>query len=170
MLSPNTISIMAIKTRTKNNPKFTKIRLSRKATEVLYEKMMFYNDKAKKILNALLDDIQSAEKADAKLRLNAMKQIKECDAVAIECAKLLAPYQDAKLQSIEMKTNVEHRYVFRAPAQMKSIEEWKQAVGAIDDEKVTHDFPVLEAPAKLTVHDADFDEIDDIEDQHRSLN
>jgi len=49
---------------------------------------------------------------------------------AIEVAAKLAPYSDPKLEAIEVKSEVEHRFVIRAPEQMKSVDDWMKRTGA----------------------------------------
>lgn len=48
--------------------------------------------------------------------------------IAIECASKLAPYQSAKLQSVEIKKHVEHRFVIQAPAVVAKKEQWLDQV------------------------------------------
>lgn len=49
---------------------------------------------------------------------------------AIDCAHKLAPYEHAKLESMEVKQTIEHRMVMRAPTKIKSVEEWAKITGA----------------------------------------
>lgn len=107
----------------------------RKATQVLYEKMVYYDQRAKTHLSEIINIIQE-EKAEGKTRgeaaIYAWKQLQICDDLAIECATKLAPYQSPKLETIEVNKKVEHKYVIRAPAQPRDKEAWMQSVGATD--------------------------------------
>lgn len=155
--------------RTKNNPLFNKVTRTRKAVDVLYEKMVFYDNRAKKILNAIIEDMKLEVQADAKTRLAAVKMLKDCDEIALDCAVKLAPFQTPKLESVEVNAKVENRYVMRAPVISKSEQDWMKSTGAI-----MHEPPkVIEHKAvehKPTIHDFADDEEDDIEDQRATFN
>ena len=45
-------------------------------------------------------------------------------------ASKLAPYTHPKLEAIEVKSEVEHRFVIRAPNQIASVDEWVKQTGA----------------------------------------
>lgn len=100
-----------------------------KATDVLYTKMHTYNKEAKEILNYLITEIKNNNKNSP-----ALKQLyllmQKADDIVIDCAHKLAPYQTPKLESIEVKSRIEHKFVIRSPQQVKSVEEWMKVTGA----------------------------------------
>lgn len=156
--------------RIKENKLFRNTSRTRKGADVLHEKMVFYSNKANKILVEIIKALKDSN-ASAPELLMAYKLLKETDMLAIDCATKLAPYQTPKLESIETKQKIEHRYVLRAPPQMKSTEEWVKAVGIKEDEKnpTSHIKPIT--PKPFTIHDApDVDEIEDEIRTHRSIN
>lgn len=156
--------------RTRTKKTLQKITMKRKAVDLLYEKMMFYHDKARTILTAIIDDMNQNEQTDAKIRIQAMRMLKEADEIAIDCAVKLAPFQSPKLESVEVNNKVEHRYVMRAPAQFKSTNDWAAAVGAkLHDDTKSISTETYQPPSRLHIQDLSTDE-DDIEDQRRSLN
>lgn len=114
-----------------------------KATDILYQKMIDYNTKARAYLQYLIDDMKSDEKAQFDKVKLVWAKMKALDDLVIDCAHKLAPYQTPKLESIEVKSKVEHRHVMRLPSTMKTAEEWMKQTGA---EKLTKDETVKEAP------------------------
>ena len=120
----------------RDNKLFRNTSKTRKGADVLHEKMVFYSKKANKILTEIIKAMKESNASAAEL-LMAYKLLKETDMLAIDCATKLAPYQTPKLESIETKQKIEHRYVLRAPPQMKSTEEWAKAVGANKEEPIT---------------------------------
>ena len=155
------------KKRYKRKPIFSKVETTRKAKDVLYEKMIFWHTKGAKLLKSIEEEIRLKGKSDAKLLLGAMKMLKDADDLAIHCAEKLAPYQDAKLQSVEVKQKIEHRFVIRAPAQMQDASKWLEQTGQAKEiaEVVLEK---IEAPSRVNIDD--FSDYDEIEDQRNSLN
>ena len=49
---------------------------------------------------------------------------------AIETASKLAPYYHPKLEAIEVKSEVQHKFVIRAPDQITNVDEWLKQTGA----------------------------------------
>ena len=49
---------------------------------------------------------------------------------AIETASKLAPYYHPKLEAIEVKSEVQHKFVIRAPNQIANVDEWIKQTGA----------------------------------------
>lgn len=139
------------------------------ATDVLHEKMHTYNKEAKEILKYLIDEMTAQNKNSPALK-SLYQLMSKADDVVIDCASKLAPYQSPKLNTIEVKSKVEHRYVLRAPKQIKSVEDWAEMTGAKtlsseELEKKAKEF----APKVETLHDYDATE-DEIETQKRLLN
>lgn len=153
--------------RTRTRETLAKVTQKRKAVDLLYQKMMFYSDKAKFILEAIIKDMDCDEKADAKTRIKAFALLKEADQIAIDCAVKLAPFQSPKLESVEVNNKIEHRYVMRAPAQFKSTEDWMKATGASENEQTEEIKPITQ-PTRLNIHD--MEDYDETEDERRSIN
>lgn len=113
----------------------------RRATQVLYDKMLFYDQKGKTLLKKMVDSLESSsdDKKRAELSIYCYKEMRKCDDLAIECATKLAPYQTPKLVSVESKTKAEHRFVIRAPRAPSSKEDWMKGAGAAMLEKEIDD-------------------------------
>jgi len=144
--------------------------LKTKATDILYDKMITYDTKAKDILNALISSLKSQEKAQFD-KIKAMYlQMRQCDDIVIDCAHKLAPYQSPKLESVEVNKKVEHRYVLQVPQPMKTKEDWMNHVGAtkIKSEEMTRDLPATSKIAP-SVHDFSEDE-DELETYKQTIN
>lgn len=102
----------------------------RLARDVLYDGMVNFETRAKQCLSVMIDSIKSSQKSNyAELKI-LYQEFRKCQELAADYAHKLAPYQSPKLESIEVKSQVEHRYVMRVPHQMKSTEEWTKATGA----------------------------------------
>lgn len=125
---------------------------------------MFYNTKAKEILDVIIDELKKSEKAQGATLLAVYKHLRAADDIVIDCATKLAPYQSPKLESIEVNKKVEHRYVIRAPQQSKSTQDWVNLTGANkEDNKVK--VPYIKPPAPFTIHDMESMEQEDIDDE-----
>lgn len=118
--------------------KFRKLKynltFSKRATEVLYTKMDFYDTKAKALLKKIMEALNSQEKARGDLATYIYKQFHEANKLAIECATKLAPYQSPKLETVEVKKKVHHQFVIRAPSTPRTKEQWMNEVGATNIE------------------------------------
>lgn len=133
-----------------------------RATDVLYKTMVAYNVEHKRILSFLIDAIKEDNKNIAQLKQLYILMNKAGE-VAIDCAHKLAPYQSPKLESIEVKNQVEHRFVIQAPNKVKSIDEWAKMTGATTQEldptkQIEH--KIQEPVQSLHDFDADQDEIE----------
>jgi len=103
---------------------------TRLARDVLYDGMVNFETRAKQCLAVMIDSIKGQQKSNyAELKL-LYQEFRKCQELAADYAHKLAPYQSPKLESIEVKSQVEHRYVMRVPHQMKSTDEWTKATGA----------------------------------------
>ena len=107
---------------------------SRQATKVLQEVMLFHDKKAKFIITQIIKALKEDKKQRGDLMALMYKKFAEATAISVDCANKLAPYQSAKLSSIEVKSQVEHRYVLRAPSQAKSNEDWFTQIGNIPEQ------------------------------------
>lgn len=140
-----------------------------RATDVLYKTMVAYDKEHKSILNYLIDQVKESNNNLAQLKQLYILMNKAGE-VAIDCAHKLAPYQSPKLESIEVRNQVEHKFVIRAPAKFKSVEEWAKATGATFQEidplkKIEHN---IKEPAP-SLHDFDSDQ-DEIETNKKLYN
>lgn len=135
-----------------------------KATDVLYQKMHTYNKEAKEILSYIIENIKQQNKNSPALR-ELYLLMKKADELAIDCAHKLAPYQTPKLESIEVRNKVEHKFVLRAPKAVSSIEEWTKLTGAgkLSPEQINTKVKEL-TPAAESLYDFD-EEQDQIETQ-----
>lgn len=99
--------------------------LKKKATEVLYEKMVFYDKKAKELyfeIKKVLKSSDGAQRGDILAQMT--KYMQRANDICIDCASKLAPYQSPRLQSMEVKKNVTHRFVIQAPKPATDSSAW----------------------------------------------
>lgn len=111
-----------------NQVKEIKERTGLKAVEVLRELMWFNHTKAKDIITEILVHLK---KDDVRGDLIALmyKEYGRVQDILIDCANKLAPFEDAKLQAMEVKTKSEHVFVIQAPKISKDVSSWLQEVG-----------------------------------------
>jgi len=130
-----------------------------KATDVLYQKMHSYNTEAKKILTYLIEQVKEQNKNSPALK--ALYQLMDkADSIVIDCAHKLAPYQTPKLESIEVRNKIEHKFVLRAPKAVHNLEEWSKLTGAekLNSEQVNTLQKEITPPAE-SLYDFEEDEI-----------
>ena len=129
------------------------------ATDVLYRKMHVYDKEAKRILDFLITTIKSQPLANSAQLKSLYSLMEKADDRSIECASKLAPYQTPKLESIEVKGKVDHRYVIRSPQPMQSVDQWMKHTGAerLKIEEMTKREKELEPPTP-SIHDFSEDE------------
>ena len=96
-----------------------------KATNILYLKMCTYNVEAKKILQELQGKHLTRDEKKELYQL-----MRRADDIVIDCAAKLAPYQTPKLESVEVKNQVEHRFVMQSPRKITTVDEWAKLTGA----------------------------------------
>jgi hypothetical protein len=94
------------------------------AKDILYKNMIFYDTKAMKLAQHIIKLVKSQDKSRGDLLVVMHKEMGKFNDRAIDCATKLAPYTHAKLQSVEVKNTVEHRFVVRTPTAIKSSSEW----------------------------------------------
>lgn len=116
--------------------------------EILYEEMYFYKFKANKLGNEIARIIKEGEKARGDLLFQLYKLMLENKETLVEIAAKLAPYEHAKLQSVEVKSEVKHSFVIRAPEVTKDTNTWLAASGQEITEPVTQDTKLLERAAQ----------------------
>lgn len=131
------------------------------AVDVLHRKMHVYDKEAKEILTYLISEMKAQNKNSPALK-SLYQMMSKADEVAIECAAKLAPYQTAKLESIEVKSKIQHSFVIRAPQRIANLEDWQKITGAT---ALPPDTKVEEkqlAPIQPSIHDFDLED-DEIE-------
>lgn len=94
------------------------------AKDILYKNMIFYDSRATKLALHIIKVIKQEDKGRGDLLVTMAKQMNGYNSLAIDCANKLAPYTHAKLQSVEVKNTVEHRFVMRTPTPIKNSTEW----------------------------------------------
>ena len=92
--------------------------------------MHTYNNEAKQVLNVLITQIKELPTGNHAQLKSLYTLMEKADQIVIDCAHKLAPYQSPKLESIEVKGKVDHRYVIRTPQPMSTINEWMKHTGA----------------------------------------
>lgn len=109
-----------------------------KAIDVLYRKMDFYNNKAPELYELIKDKITEGRSttADAKSYSSALVKLaqlmRQADDIAIDCAHKLAPYESPKLETLEVKSRVEQKFVIVTPQPIKSAEDWNKITGSTE--------------------------------------
>ena len=105
--------------------------------DVLFEEMIFFREKANKLGNEIAKIIKEGPKARGDILFQLYKIMLENKERLIDVASKLAPYEHAKLQSVEVKAKVEHRFVVRAPESIKDTGAWMKAIGQEEKEPIT---------------------------------
>ena len=97
----------------------------RKPRDVLRDLMLFYDTQAKDIIADIILRLKDEVSRGTGSELALMyKKFAECAQIAIDCASKLAPYEHPKLESIEVRKELTHRFVIRAPTVMPDPKEW----------------------------------------------
>ena len=112
------------------------LRTKYKATDVLYDKMVFYHEKAQKIADFLLKIVEQNYTSRGDLFVALHKDMNQFNNIAIECASKLAPYQTPKLESIEVKKDITHRFVVVAPKVISNSQEWLKNIQPYEQPKI----------------------------------
>ena len=125
-----------------------RLKFQHKATDILYNKMMFYNNKASVITEALIQIVQSQQQARGDLLIQLHRDLHRFNDIVIDCASKLAPYQSPKKESVEVRNEYVHKFVIAAPKTIVSKDKWLDTVKA-EQKLITNN-----------VIDADYQEID----------
>jgi hypothetical protein len=96
--------------------------------DVIEDKAFLYHRKVPEILAKMI--INAREKGEPSEAIRLAMALKECAQLAVDFAAKAAPYKHHKLESVDVKTEIEQKFVIRAPTQLKSIDEWMQMTGA----------------------------------------
>lgn len=117
-----------------------KITQKSKAVMVLEAQMMFYHEKAEGLIAEIVDTLKTL-RARPEVIVTMYKEFQKCADHARDCAAKLAPYQSPRLESIENKSKVTHKFVIRAPDRVKDSKEWL--------EHAKNDQKLIEAQANI---------------------
>lgn len=110
-------------------------------TDVLNEQMMFYRNKSLHLAKMIIDTIKANPKHRGDQLVQMYKLMSRAREMTIKVAAELAPYRKPKLQSVEVVSKVEHKFVIRSPEAISDTGDWLRAVGhdkeplIISDEK-----------------------------------
>jgi len=99
--------------------------------EVLFEEMYFYRKKAIKI-GRLIAKYLKEEGGRGQELVALYKHMTNLKKDIVDVATKLAPYEHAKLESIELKAEIEHKYVIRAPMVAATTQDFLKLVGRQD--------------------------------------
>ena len=105
--------------------------MKRSAVDVLHDTMVFYEDKGLQLLLAIKKEIKENSSSRGDLLVTMTKQLLHCKDMSIECAHKLAPYQAPKMQSIEIKKKITHKFVIQGPNTIKDANTWLKQVEQI---------------------------------------
>ena len=103
---------------------------------VLQEKMEFYHNKAEVICLKIIEVLKTHNPTRGDLLAMMYKNMQSCNDIAIDCAAKLAPYKHPKLESVEMKKSVTHRFVVRSPNVIPNKDDWLNSIGPIEEPKL----------------------------------
>lgn len=120
---------MATKTQAKEKQTETKATTPVTPRSVLYEELIFYRDKANLLGNEIARILKEGNKSQGDLLYKLYKLMLDNKSMLIEIAAKLAPYEHAKLESVEVKATVEHRFVIRVPEKAKDTKAWLENCG-----------------------------------------
>lgn len=95
-----------------------------RAVEVLEQQMNFFHTQAEGLIAKIILILKEDKKPRGDILALMYKKFEQCAEKARECAAKLAPYQSPRLESIETKTEVEHRFVVRIPNKYENSQEW----------------------------------------------
>lgn len=95
-----------------------------RAVEVLEQQMNYYHTQAEGVIAKIILILKEDKKPRGDILALMYKKFEQCAEKARECAAKLAPYQSPRLESIETKTEVEHRFVVRIPNKYENSQEW----------------------------------------------
>jgi hypothetical protein len=98
------------------------------AREVIEDLMIMWRKKIPPIVHLMIENATKQGKPIEALKL--FNNLKEASEHALDAAAKLLPVQTPKLESIQVKSEVEHKFVIRAPAQMLDVDEWAKQTGA----------------------------------------
>lgn len=104
--------------------------MKRNAIDVLYEKMVFYDTKATSLGHQIVEIIKVSDKSRGDLLTQMFRTMVKFNDIVIDCANKLAPYQSAKMQSIEIRKETTHRFVVEAPKPAKNTKDWLNNIQA----------------------------------------
>lgn len=123
------------------------------AVALLEEAMLFWRGEGQKLIKQL---IKAVEDKEIRLAVQLAKTWKGVDDRWIDIAAKIAPYQTAKLSSIEVNKTEVKRFVIAAPPLVPNKKDWL--------EKVEYEQKILPKPVVITnVLKDDDDTIDEIE-------
>lgn len=97
----------------------------RKATDFLYEQMLFWENEGKKLVSKVYDLVYSRSGIEAS---RLLREFSDINNRAIDVAAKLAPYQSAKRASIDVKTTNVKQFVIVAPRVINSADDWYRTI------------------------------------------
>lgn len=127
-----------------------------KAVDMLYEAMIFWHKEGIEIIEEIKRRLQDS--GNGKDALALAKIWKGYDDKWIDIASKLAPYQSAKLSSVELKGGTVTKYIVEVPRRARDPKEWLEQA-AIDMKQIPH---LNQKPIVNIVQDPE-DTIDEIE-------
>lgn len=113
--------------------------------QVLQEQMVFYRSKSLVIAEMIVTKIKEDKNFRGDQLVALYKQMSRAREMTIKVASELAPYRKPKLQSVEIKSDVEHRFVIRAPDPINTTGEWLKSAGVVDTTPIILDETRAEA-------------------------
>ena len=139
-----------------------------KAISVLEDMLFNSYSQHKVILEIFKEKVEQINPKDPYIKFT-LSELSKLEDRVLDCASKLAPYQSPKLESMEIKSQVEHRMVMRAPQRIASVTEWAKATGAevAKLEDLNKVEKKMTEPAQ-SLHD--FDEEDDEVNTQKLLN
>lgn len=125
---------------------------SQRAIDVLYKEMVFWEREGKLLVLRVLAALD--EEKNGRLAAELLMKFKDVDDRCIEVAAKLAPYQSAKLASMEVNKKITKRFVIVAPQVATDNKEWL--------ERVHNEEKLIQKPIVITKAPSLDDTIDEI--------
>lgn len=131
-----------------------------KAIDMLYEAMLFWRSEGNLLIKELKRLLDST--GEGKLAAKVAMVWKDVDDRWIDIAAKLAPYQSAKLSSVEVKGTTIVKHVVRVQTRAKDHKEWLERVE--EDKKYLPKPQIIDQTDNSfddTIDDAEFEEINE---------
>lgn len=124
-----------------------------KATDFLYEQMIFWGGKGKKLVELTYKCLSNGHIVEA---ARFMKEFNDVNNRAIDIAAKLAPYQSAKHASIEINNKVTKQYVIVAPRVSRNAQDWLTTVKQ-DQKLLPKTIPIPQKPTYSDIEAIDYE-------------
>lgn len=124
-----------------------------KATDFLYEQMVFWGGKGKKLIELTHKCLLNGHIVEA---ARFMKEFNDVNNRAIDIAAKLAPYQSAKHASIEINSKITKQYVIVAPRISRDAQDWLTTIKQ-DQKSLPKPIEIPQKPTYEEIEEAQYE-------------